>query len=58
MEKSYAVIVVTYNRKELLHECLEALLAQKFSAFDILVVDNGILKNTRNSACLLRRGSF
>ena len=44
-----AAEVVTYNRKELLHECLEALLAQKYSAFDILVVDNCSTDGTQES---------
>lgn len=33
-------VVVTYNRIELLKECIEALLAQDYSDMDILIVDN------------------
>ena len=33
-------IVVTYNRKELLKECVNSLLNQKNSSLDIMVVDN------------------
>ena len=39
MEKTLAV-VVTYNRKKLLEECIQALLNQKYSNFDILILDN------------------
>lgn len=35
-----AAVVVTYNRKALLEECLEAILNQKFSTCDVVVVDN------------------
>ncbi|MDL2318795.1 glycosyltransferase family 2 protein [Eubacteriales bacterium OttesenSCG-928-A19] len=35
-----AAIVVTYNRKEMLRENLDALLGQVYSTFDILIVDN------------------
>lgn len=39
-------VVVTYNRKELLVECLEALLSQSFSDFDILIVNNASTDGT------------
>lgn len=39
-------IVVTYNRKELLIECLDALLRQNVSFFDILIVDNASTDGT------------
>lgn len=39
-ENVVAAVVVTYNRKELLQECLEALLNQKDIDVDIIVVDN------------------
>lgn len=35
-----AAVVVTYNRKEMLKECIQALLKQSFSQFDILIIDN------------------
>ena len=35
-----AVLVVTYNRLELLKECLDAVIHQTVSDFDILIVDN------------------
>lgn len=40
-------LVVTYNRKELLKENLEALLSQSFTDFDILVVDNASTDGTK-----------
>ena len=42
------VIVVTYNRKELLEECINALNRQTSKEFDILVVDNASTDNTYN----------
>lgn len=41
-----AAIVVTYNRKELLHQCIEKLLAQQKAACDILIVDNASTDGT------------
>ena len=41
-----AAIVVTYNRLDLLRECLTALRAQTCNAFDILVVDNASTDGT------------
>lgn len=42
MEKENRVIavVVTYNRKELLMECLDAILAQTFPVYKIILIDN------------------
>ena len=40
-------LVVTYNRKNLLKENIEALLAQKYSEFDILIVDNASTDGTK-----------
>lgn len=33
-------VVVTYNRKELLKECLDAILRQSYSVYKIIVIDN------------------
>ena len=44
-----AAIVVTYNRKELLLQCLEHLLAQEGAACDVLVVDNASTDGTRQA---------
>ena len=41
-----AAVVVTYNRKELLRENLEALLQQSFSQFDIMIIDNASTDGT------------
>ena len=35
------MIVVTWNRKDLLRACLRSLLSQRDAAFEIVVVDNG-----------------
>ncbi len=40
-------IVVTYNRVDLLKECIEGLLSQSYKNFDILLVDNASTDNTK-----------
>ena len=42
-----AIIVVTYNRKELLKKCLGALLKQTVGMADIIVIDNASTDETR-----------
>lgn len=42
-------VIVTYNRKELLQECVQALLAQKPHVPDILVIDNHSTDGTREA---------
>ena len=39
-DKKVMAIVVTYNRKELLKECIQALLNQEYKNCDILIIDN------------------
>lgn len=41
-----AAIVVTYNRKELLRECLEALKKQTMQVLDVLIIDNASTDGT------------
>lgn len=41
-----AAVIVTYNRKELLAECIQALRRQKGAAFDIIVTDNASTDGT------------
>ena len=41
-----AAIVVTYNRKDLLYQCVEKLLAQQNVTCDILIVDNASTDGT------------
>ncbi len=41
-----AAVVVTYNRKELVEECIRAILAQKKAKCDIIVLDNGSTDGT------------
>ena len=40
MDKKIATVVVTYNRKQLLLENLQKLLAQTYDKFDIMIIDN------------------
>ena len=47
--KKIAAVVVTYNRKELLCECLDAVLAQKKIAPDILIIDNHSTDGTKET---------
>lgn len=39
-------VVVTYNRKEILEKCLQALFSQDYTDFDILIVDNASTDGT------------
>jgi len=41
MKRKIAAIVVTYNRKEMLIQNIEALLNQTYEDMDILIIDNG-----------------
>ncbi len=42
-------IVVTHNRRQMLARCIEALLAQEYRDFDILVVDNASTDGTEET---------
>lgn len=44
-------VVVTYNRRTLLEECINALLQQSMKRFDILIVDNASTDDTSNLCC-------
>lgn len=46
MTDRICAIIVTYNRKALLQECLQALLAQTYTVSQILVVDNASTDGT------------
>lgn len=46
MNKSVAIIIVTYNRCKLLKECLNSLFQQTYSYFEIILVDNNSSDNT------------
>lgn len=41
-----AAVVVTYNRKELLKECLDAILKQSHKVDEVIVIDNNSTDNT------------
>ncbi len=45
-QKTVATIVVTYNRKEMLKECINALLAQSYKNNEIYIVDNASTDGT------------
>jgi len=49
VDGSVAAVVVTYNRKALLLQCLDCLMAQAGSAPDILVIDNASTDGTREA---------
>lgn len=46
-KKSVVAIVVTYNRKKLLKECIEALLMQDVRELDIMIIDNASTDGTK-----------
>ena len=46
MEADYAVVVVTYNRLELLKECLEQVENQTIPAKKVIVVNNASTDGT------------
>jgi len=45
-KEKIAAVVVTYNRKELLKECLDALLAQTYPVDSIILIDNASIDGT------------
>ncbi len=49
MQNKIAAVVVTYNRKALLIECIDHLLNQTFDAFDILIIDNHSTDQTKDA---------
>lgn len=48
MMKKVAAVVVTYNRKDLLKECITSLLNQTYKALDIIVIDNASTDGTES----------
>ncbi len=46
MENEIAAVVVTYNRKELLRQCLDKLLSQREASCDVIVIDNASTDGT------------
>lgn len=44
--KKVVAVVVTYNRKKLLEECINALLDQTYTKLDVLVIDNASTDGT------------
>ena len=48
MPNKIVAVVVTYNRKDLLIECLEHLFNQTYDTFDILIIDNHSTDQTKD----------
>ena len=46
MEPSVSIIIPTYNRRDLISETIQSVLAQTFKDFEILVIDNGSSDDT------------
>jgi GT2 family glycosyltransferase len=46
--KKVVAVIVTYNRKELLKECVNALLNQDYEGLDVLIVDNASTDGTKD----------
>lgn len=46
-KKKVMAIVVTYNRKELLKECINALISQNYKNCEILIIDNASTDGTK-----------
>lgn len=55
--RDVAAIVVTYNRKRVLRECIERLLRSERAVCDILIVDNNSTDNTKEYISTLVDGS-
>lgn len=47
MSEKIAALVVTYNRKQLLLECIDALLKQTYEQLDIWIIDNASTDGTK-----------
>ena len=50
-----SIIIPTYNRAAMLKEALESVLAQTYSDYEVLVVDDGSTDNTREVVESLQR---
>ena len=48
MKNKIVAVVVTYNRKDMLKECITALLNQTYHDLDIMVIDNCSTDGTIN----------
>ena len=52
--KKICSIVVTYNRKEILLECIAAILSQTYPVHKLIILDNNSTDNTKEY--LLEKG--
>ena len=46
-EPKISVIVPTYNREDMIGGCIEAILTQTMSDFEVIVVNDGSTDNTK-----------
>ena len=51
MNKKVEAVVVTYNRKALLQECIDAILNQTVSVEKLILIDNNSTDGTEESYC-------
>ena len=47
VSKTVAIVIVTYNRKKLLKECINKLLNQEFDNYKLLIIDNASTDGTK-----------
>lgn len=52
-QKKVTAVVVTYNRKDMLVQCIDAISKQSYDDFDILVVDNASTDGTKEAVLQL-----
>jgi len=48
MKNEIAAVIVTYNRKELLKQCIDKLLSQKIISCDVVIIDNASTDGTND----------
>ena len=47
MDFVFTVIITTYNRRDLLPHAIQSVLGQTFTDFELLVIDNGSMDDTK-----------
>ncbi|MFB5086099.1 glycosyltransferase family 2 protein [Psychrobacillus sp. PGGUH221] len=48
METSLSIVITTYNRKELLRRCLNSIMIQDYSNYEVIVVDDHSIPSYKN----------
>ena len=46
-----SIIVPVYNAEKTLHRCLDSIIAQTFTDFELLLIDDG---STDNTGCIIK----